>query len=66
MVGQALDPVPVALRLWQHTRVNGTATWINSGAELGSATATEASQQGPAATLDPGVDTGNSGFKTAE
>ena len=38
----SIDPVTVALKLWQHTRVNGTATWINSGAELGSATATEA------------------------
>ena len=32
----SIDPVPLALKLWQHTRVNGTAT------------ATEASQQGPA------------------
>jgi ERF superfamily len=31
----SIDPVPLALKLWQHTRVNGTAT------------ATEASQQGP-------------------
>jgi hypothetical protein len=62
----SIDPVPVALRLWQHTRVNGTVAWISRGAELGSATATEASQQRQAATLDPGLDTGNSGSKTAD
>jgi hypothetical protein len=54
----SIDPVPVALRLWQHTRVNGTVAWISGGLELGSATATEASQQRQAATLDPGLDTG--------
>jgi ERF superfamily len=53
----SIDPVPVALKLWQHTRVNGTATPISGGPELGSATATEASQQGQATTtLDPGID----------
>src|SRR6266511_3534862 len=62
-----IDPLPVALRLWQHTRVNGTATPISGGLELGSATATEASQQEPATTtLDPGIDEGSSACKTVE
>jgi ERF superfamily len=63
----SIDPVPVALKLWQHTRVNGTATPISGGPELGSATATEASQQGPAtATLDPGIDAGSPACKTVD
>ena len=63
----SIDPVPVALKLWQHTRVNGTATPISGGPELGSATATEASQQDPAtATLDPGIDAGSSACKTVD
>jgi hypothetical protein len=63
----SIDPVPVALKLWQHTRLNGTAIPISGGAELGSATATEASQQGPAGTsLDPGIDAGSSACKTDE
>jgi hypothetical protein len=37
----SIDPVPVALKLWQHTRLNGTAIPISGGPELGSATATE-------------------------
>jgi ERF superfamily len=62
-----IDPLPVALRLWQHTRVNGTATPISGGLELGSATATEASQQGQATTtLDPGIDAGSSACKTVD
>jgi hypothetical protein len=62
-----IDPLPVALRLWQHTRVNGTATPISGGPELGSATATEASQQGQATTtLDPGIDAGSSACKTVD
>src|SRR5215813_13710175 len=60
----SIDPVSVALKLWQHTRVNGTAIPISRGAELGSAAATEASQQRP--TLDPGIDAGNSGCKTVD
>jgi hypothetical protein len=43
----SIDPVQVALKLWQHTRVNGTATPLSR-----SATATDASQQGPVGT-DP-------------
>ncbi len=35
----SIDPIPVALKLWQHTRVNGTAIPISGGAELGSAVA---------------------------
>jgi hypothetical protein len=63
----SIDPVPVALKLWQHTRVNGTAIPISGGTELGSATATEASQQGPAGTtLDPGIGAGSSACKTAD
>jgi hypothetical protein len=63
----SIDPVPVALKLWQHTRVSGTAIPISGGAELGSATATEASQQGSAdTTLDPGIDAGSSACKTAD
>jgi ERF superfamily len=63
----SIDPVPVALKLWQHTRVNGTATPISGSTELGSATAKEASQQGPAtATLDPGIDAGSSACKTVD
>ena len=49
----SIDPVPVALKLWQHTRVNGTAISISGGTELGSAVATLASQQGPAGTTPP-------------
>jgi hypothetical protein len=30
----SIDPVPVALKLWQHTRLNGTATPISGGAKL--------------------------------
>src|SRR5262249_56289305 len=63
----SIDPVSVALKLWQHTRVNSTAIPINGGTELGSATATEASQQGPASTtLDPGIGAGSSACKTAD
>ena len=62
----AIDPVPVALKLWQHTRVNGTTIPISGSAELGSATA-EASQQGPAGTtLEPGINAGSSAGKTAD
>src|SRR6516164_2365249 len=46
----SIDPVPVALKLWQHTRVNGTAIPISGGTGLGSAVATLAAQQGPAGT----------------
>jgi len=63
----SIDPVPVALKLWQHTRVNGTAIPISGGTELGSATATQASQQGPAGTtLGPGIGAGSSACKTAD
>ena len=63
----SIDPVPVGLKLWQHTRVNGTAIPISGGTELGSATATQASQQGPAGTtLDPGIGAGSSACKTAD
>ena len=61
----SIDPLPVALKLWRHTRLNGTAIPTRGGP--GSATATEASQQGPSGTsLDPGIDTGNSASKTAD
>jgi hypothetical protein len=36
----SIDPLPVALKLWQHTRLNGTAIPISGDAELGSANAT--------------------------
>ena len=63
----SIDPVPVALRLWQHTRLNGTAFPTSGGAELGSATATEKSQQGPAGTsLDPGIDAGSCASKPTD
>src|SRR5262249_18581085 len=63
----SIDPVPVALKLWQHTRVNGTAIPISGGTELGSATATQASQRGPAGTtLDPNIRAGSSACKTAD
>ena len=63
---RSIDPVPVALKLWQHTRINGTAIPISGSAELGSATA-EASQQGPAGTtLEPGINAGSSAGKTAD
>jgi hypothetical protein len=62
-----IDPLPVALRLWQHTRLNGAVISISGGAELGSAAATEASQQGPPGTkLDPGIDPGSSACKTVD
>jgi hypothetical protein len=57
----SIDPVPVALKLWQHTRLNGTAFPPSGGAELGLATATQDPGQGPAGTnLDPGIDAGSS------
>jgi ERF superfamily len=62
----SIDPVPVALKLWQHTRVNGTAIPISGGAELGSAVATLASQQGPDAGTTPRIDAGSSACKTAD
>src|SRR5262249_46475285 len=63
----SIDPVRVALKLWQHTRVHGTAIPISGGTELGSATATEASQESPAGTtLDPGIGAGSSACKTAD
>ena len=47
--------------------VNGTAFPTSGGAELGSATATEKSQQGPASTsLDPGIDAGSSASKPTD
>jgi ERF superfamily len=61
----SIDPVPVALKLWQHTRVNGTAIPISGGTELGSAVATLASQQGPAGTT-PRIDAGSSACKTTD
>jgi hypothetical protein len=49
----SIDPVPLALTLWQHTRVNGTAT------------AVKPSQQGPAGkTPDPDIDARSSVCKT--
>src|SRR5258707_15421441 len=42
----SIDPVSVALKLWQHTRLNGTAIPISGGTELGSANTTKASQEG--------------------
>ena len=57
----SIDPVAVALKLWQHTRLNGTAFPPSGGAELGPAIATEGPRQGPAGTsLDPGIDAGSS------
>jgi ERF superfamily len=49
----SIDPVPLALKLWRHTRINGTAT------------ATEVSQEGTAGTaLDPDIDAKSSTCKT--
>jgi ERF superfamily len=49
----SIEPVPLALTLWQHTRVNGTAT------------AMKPSQQGPAGkTPDPDIDARSSVCKT--
>jgi hypothetical protein len=63
----SIDPVPVALKLWQHTRLNGTAFPASGGAELGSATATQDSQQGRAGTSrDPGIDAGSSNSKNTD
>jgi len=63
----SIDPVPVALRLWQHTRRNGTTFPTSGGAELGSATATEKSQQGPAITSHyPGNDAGSCASKPTD
>ena len=63
----SIDPVPVALRLWQHTRRNGTTFPTSGGAELGSATATEKSQQGPASTSHyPGNDAGSCASKPTD
>jgi ERF superfamily len=42
----SIDPVPLALKLWQHTRLNGTAIPMSGGTELGSANATKGSQEG--------------------
>jgi hypothetical protein len=51
----SIDPVPLALTLWQHTRVNGTAT------------ATEASQERTAGTaLDPDIDARSCACKTVD
>ena len=61
----SIDPVPVALKLWQHTRVNGTAIPISGGTGLGSAVATLAAQQGPAGTT-PCIDAGSSACKTTD
>jgi hypothetical protein len=62
-----IDPLPVALKLWKHTRLNGTAIPISGGAELRSATATEDSQQDLVGTsLDPSIDAGSSASKTAD
>jgi ERF superfamily protein len=63
----AIDPVPVALKLWQHTRLNGTAVPTRGGAGLGCPTATQASQDVPAGTsFDPSIDAGSSAGKTAD
>jgi hypothetical protein len=61
----SIDPVPVALKLWQHTRVHGTAIPISGGTGLGSAVATLASQQSPAGTT-PRIDAGSSACKTTD
>jgi hypothetical protein len=51
----SIDPVALALQLWQHTRLNGTAT------------AMDASQQGKAGTaLDPDIDARSSACKTVD
>jgi len=42
----SIDPIPVALKLWQHTRASGTAAPISESAERGPATASEAFRQG--------------------
>ena len=60
----SIYPVPVALKLWQHTRRKGTAFPPSGGAEPGIVSATQQSQQGHAGTsLDSGIDAGNSGSK---
>ena len=57
----AIDPVPVALKLWQHTRLNGETGPANEGVELEPATsADEVSQVRADNGLDPGIDVGRS------
>jgi ERF superfamily len=55
----SIDAITVALKLWQHTRVNAVF--------LPSTIATEPPQQGPAGTThDPAIDAGNSVSKAAD
>jgi hypothetical protein len=63
----SIDPVPAALKLWRHTRLNDTAVPMSGGAELRSATSTEESQRSPAGTgLDPGIDAGRSASQNSD
>jgi hypothetical protein len=63
----SIDPVPVALRLWRHTRLNDTAVPMSGGGEPKSAPATEGSRQDPAGTsLDPGIDAGSAICKNTD
>jgi ERF superfamily len=63
----SIDPVPVALRLWRHTRLNDTDVPMSGGAELRSAASTEESQRSPAGTgLDPGIDAGRSASQNSD
>jgi hypothetical protein len=53
----AIDPLPVALELWQDTRRNGTAFPTGGAAALRSANGVDESGQGAAgARRDPGID----------
>jgi hypothetical protein len=52
-----MDPLPIALRLWQHARLNGTAVAVNGDTESDSAIATNRSGHGSTATNpDPSED----------
>jgi hypothetical protein len=63
----SIDPVPVALKLWQHTRLNGTAFPIIGGTEVKSATLKQESRQELAATSDdPDTDAGSSLSQNAD
>jgi hypothetical protein len=63
----SIDPVPVALKLWQHTRLNGTVFPASGGAECSSAISTQESQQGPDGTShDAGNDAGSTASKNAD
>jgi hypothetical protein len=49
-----VDPVPIALKLWQHTRLNGGLAAPSGGTEFKSAETPDLSDQHPGPTsIDP-------------